>query len=530
MKKQILFWFTILCLVIISGCNKEQFNNDSSQSYGRLTQSEVVGSYYFTGYSGPLKRELNIDFYDNKMGEGEEYSYGTHGLLSIHKYVFKWSISGSKVILKGTSASVDSDGDVGTSTSWEAEFEWLYGMLLPGKNFIAGYAEKEIFDMVERELDDYVTCTATLDRPTGKITVDINSGLEKMWPGMTFLYGISSDYVNYTWAKPKGGKVVMQMETELQLYHNILKSLAEAQKNGEHISDDMRDLETSALNQIRKYESTFSKGDVDFVVGVNVKMNLLSEACERTMEIRPDYEVTGKEWTAVLNSSGSQSGPSSSSSSTGKINGHEYVDLGLSVKWATCNVGATASEEYGDYFAWGETEPYYKAGYSQSDSPVWKSGKSDGYYWPSYKWCNGSYNTQTKYCTSRKYGNVDNKTVLDSEDDAATVNWGGSWRMPTDAEWTELRTKCSWIWTTQNGKRGYRVTSKTNGNSIFLPAAGSRDDTSLGYEGSFGFYWSSSLYTGVYPCSACSVNFDSGGVDRGLEYRCSGFSVRPVSK
>lgn len=520
MKKQILFWFTILCLVIISGCNKEQFNTDSSQSYGRLTQSEVVGSYYFKGYSGPLKRELNIDFYDNKMGEGEEYSYGSYGLLSIHKYVFKWSISGSKVILKGTSASVDSDGDVGTSTSWEAEFEWMFGMLVPGKNFIAGYAEKEIFDMVERELDDYVTCTATLDRPTGIVTIDINSGLDKKWSEMTFQYGVSSDYVNYTWAKLKGGKVEVQMMTELLLYHNILKSLAEAQKNGEHISDDMRDLETSALNQIKKYESNFSKGNVDFVVGVNVKMNLLSEACERTIEIRPDYEVTGKEWAAVLDSSGNQGGTTPSTPSTqttGKINGHEYVDLGLSVKWATCNVGASSPEEYGDYYAWGETEPK----------------PTSTYIWSTYTLCKGSYKTLTKYNTYSSRGKVDKKSVLEPEDDVARVKLGGSWRMPTVDEWIELIRNCTWTWTRQGGENGYRVTSNKNGNSIFLPATGemSEDDShSFVIVGGFdGRYWSSCMNKSC-PTYALDVFIESDSVKRSESQRCIGRSIRPVSK
>ncbi|MDD6782411.1 MAG: hypothetical protein PUD89_05750, partial [Bacteroidales bacterium] len=107
---------------------------------------------------------------------------------------------------------------------------------------------------------------------------------------------------------------------------------------------------------------------------------------------------------------------------TNPANGHEYVDLGLpsGLKWATCNVGATAPEAYGDYYAWGET-----------------TTKST-YEWSTYKWCDGSYDTQTKYCTSSSYGTVDNKTVLDLADDAARANWGGAWRMPTDEEWTEL--------------------------------------------------------------------------------------------
>ena len=201
--------------------------------------------------------------------------------------------------------------------------------------------------------------------------------------------------------------------------------------------------------------------------------------------------------------------PAATSASTG---GYEYVDLGLSVKWATCNVGASRPEEYGDYFAWGETKPKKK------------------YDWSTYKWCRGSKDTQTKYCTSSSCGSVDNKTQLELSDDAARANWGGSWRMPTKAEQDELREQCTWTWTTQNGVYGYKVTSKKSGytnKSIFLPAAGYRYDSSLYCAGSNGDYWSSSLRTD-YPYLAYGLYFDSGSVDWGSSYRFYGLSVRPV--
>ena len=198
--------------------------------------------------------------------------------------------------------------------------------------------------------------------------------------------------------------------------------------------------------------------------------------------------------------------------SSGKHNGHEYVDLGLpsGLKWATCNVGANLPEEYGYYFAWGETTT--KADYS----------------WSNYKY--GTNWTQlTKYCNDSSLGKdgfTDNKTVLDPEDDVATVNWGGAWRMPTKAEQDELREKCTWTWTTQNGVDGYKVTGP-NGNSIFLPAAGYMDEGSLYSGGSLGIYCSSSLYTDC-PNSAYLVYFNSDNVNRSCEYRCLGQSVRPV--
>ena len=190
-------------------------------------------------------------------------------------------------------------------------------------------------------------------------------------------------------------------------------------------------------------------------------------------------------------------------------NGYEYIDLGLSVKWATCNVGATKPEDYGDYFAWGETQP------------------KDYYDWSTYKWCRGSENTHTKYCTNSYYGTVDNKTVLDLSDDAARANWGGSWRMPTTEEQQELINNCSWIWTNQNGVTGYKVVSY-NGNSIFLPAAGYCNDSSLFNVGSYGYYWSSSLNT-ANPYGACYSLLKSSNVNYfGSFRRCYGVSVRPV--
>jgi len=193
---------------------------------------------------------------------------------------------------------------------------------------------------------------------------------------------------------------------------------------------------------------------------------------------------------------------------------HEYVDLGLSVKWATCNVGATKPEEYGDYFAWGETQP------------------KDYYYWSTYKWCNGSHDTQTKYCTKSGYGTVDNKTTLEAADDAARANWGGSWRMPTHYELSELLNQCTWTWTTQNGVYGYKVTSKKSGytnKSIFLPAAGHREGSSLDYAGRCGNYWLSLLSNENPFDGAYVLGYDSAGnVGRYMLGRCCGASVRPV--
>ncbi len=207
----------------------------------------------------------------------------------------------------------------------------------------------------------------------------------------------------------------------------------------------------------------------------------------------------------------------------------EAIDLGLpsGLKWASFNLGATKPEEYGDYYAWGETEPHY----SNQDPLIWKDGKEAGYAWASYKWCMGSEDTLTKYCSSSEYGYdgfTDTKIVLDAEDDVACKALGDKWRMPTDDEFTELLNNCTSEWISMNGINGRKMTGH-NGNSIFLPAAGFRYGTVLNNAGSYGSYWSSSLYTD-YPYGALYVPFGSSYVRRDLNFRYFGFSIRPVSE
>lgn len=196
----------------------------------------------------------------------------------------------------------------------------------------------------------------------------------------------------------------------------------------------------------------------------------------------------------------------------------DYIDLGLpsGTLWATCNVGANSPEEYGDYFAWGETEP-----------------KSD-YSVETYKYCEGTPNTITKYCSKSVFGYngfSDTLTELQPEDDAATVNWGNEWQMPSTKQLQELYSSSytTTEWTTQNGVNGRKITSKSNGNSIFLPAAGYRDDTGLYYAGSNGNYWSRSLYSSS-PSDANILLFQSSGIYWSFNSRYCGRSVRPVRR
>ena len=195
-------------------------------------------------------------------------------------------------------------------------------------------------------------------------------------------------------------------------------------------------------------------------------------------------------------------------------NNHPHqIDMGMGVYWACCNVGASSPEEYGEYYAWGETSTKYY------------------FAWSTYKWCNGTYDSMTKYSTSSTNGTVDNKTQLELSDDAARVKWGGSWRIPTYDE-LGLLNNCTWVWTTVNYVNGYKVTA-SNGNCIFLPAAGYRDESGFNYLGTMGHYWSSSLYTGVYESlNAGGYCFYEGGSHKTywLLDRYGGRSIRPVKE
>ena len=219
---------------------------------------------------------------------------------------------------------------------------------------------------------------------------------------------------------------------------------------------------------------------------------------------------------AVVCAAGCKKDPDNGGNNSGIYNGHKYVDLGLpsGTLWATCNVGADSPEEYGDYFAWGETRP------------------KDSYTWVSYIYAEGtSYSDPrlTKYCTSSSFGNngfTDDLITLQPEDDAATANWGSGWCMPTADQWRELWDNTFTSWTNRNGVEGPLFTA-ANGNSLFLPAAGYRDEGSLYCAGSYGDYWSSSLGTD-YPRSAWCFGFSSGDYSMGNDSRGCGLSVRAV--
>lgn len=197
----------------------------------------------------------------------------------------------------------------------------------------------------------------------------------------------------------------------------------------------------------------------------------------------------------------------------GSINGHDYVDLGLpsGTLWATCNVGANTPEVYGDFFAWGETSA------------------KNSYAWSNYKYCNGDFNSLTKYCcfsSSGDNGFTDNLTILEASDDAATVNLGSDWRIPTVEEMRELRNNCVMLWTVQKGTKGFLFTGP-NGSSIFMPAGGYYFDSDHEDIGVGGYYWTSTLGPGMSGYSWL-FHFYSDGYEMNNYGRGQGRSVRAV--
>lgn len=192
----------------------------------------------------------------------------------------------------------------------------------------------------------------------------------------------------------------------------------------------------------------------------------------------------------------------------GKIQGHEYVDLGLSVKWATCNVGADNPEDYGQYFAWGETSP--KNEYTVDNYQHWNDADGNGIW---------GYGEST----------INSDISGDAQYDAATTNWGGGWRMPTREECQELVDYCEWEWTQVNGINGARVTGP-NGSCIFLPAAGYRNGSSLGNVGYYGGFWSSTPRDTSAGAGAYFFDFGSGDESVGSGGRVNGFTVRPITE
>lgn len=248
---------------------------------------------------------------------------------------------------------------------------------------------------------------------------------------------------------------------------------------------------------VEKNNGTVDSYDVEEVSKVTYSEELSSDTASGEPDV-PSYARTRR--TAPRTSSGNEK------------DGHEYVDLGLpsGLLWATCNVGATRPTEAGDYFAWGET------------------ATKEHYDLDNYKWMDEATEDVLKYCIDKKFGTVDGKEELDSEDDAAVANWGGEWRMPTDDEMKEMVDGCYWEWTDNfegSGMAGRVGISKKNGNAIFLPAAGQNGDN----VGKRGYYLTSSLCPTMNDQATCVYNWDISFDKNVATFRYYGSSVRAVN-
>jgi TPR repeat protein len=300
-----------------------------------------------------------------------------------------------------------------------------------------------------------------------------------------FGMGVDKDYTKAVqWYKKSSNQGVAEASSQLAyLYekgYGVKKDLEEAKRLYKKAIDGG---DESAKESLKKLEESMAYAEL-----ANILMSTAAEMkAEKEAKSRP---------------------------TTGMENGHEWVDLGLSVKWATCNLEASSPSDFGGYFAWGEMKTKEK------------------YYWTYTRFCLDDDGKRfERYNTKSNYGPVDNKTRLDLAGDAASSNWGGGWRTPTKEEINELISNCKWTWTTQEGKKGYKVTSKKNGNSIFLPAAGVVDSQGI-VDGQGGTtlsgYWSSSLDT-KNPLHAFALAFTNDKFFYGPGRRISGRSVRPVT-
>lgn len=258
------------------------------------------------------------------------------------------------------------------------------------------------------------------------------------------------------------------------------------------MADNVKMLFTTSLYGVKTASKQNSEWEEAYSTQQSVK-EAIFKLVSSLLKVNKSSTNTSSQQSSYSSNTNNYSNNQSYGSVSNKINGHEYVDLGLSVKWATCNIGAYYPDNPGKHYAWGETTT--KSSYTRDNSKTYGVSMGDISGNPNY--------------------------------DVARATWGGTWRLPTSEEFEELIQCCTWTWTTENGTKGYKVTSRRNGNSIFLPAAGYRYDSSLGYAGSYGDYWSSSPYG---SSSAYGLYFNSSECKVDWNFRYSGYSVRAVSE
>ena len=476
------------------------------------------GGYYGTTTERLYFTDNNIGYclliekdHDSYFGDSKETTF----------YKFTYSVSGNTVRWNGYDYKY-----VGGYLVWDDLIYEPTKMTQSQRDYlnrkIQELNEEEENEEISSSIYDYVDVTGKYNEEDYTIKFTINTELGKEFPGKSFKYGIEYGYGNYNntaYCEMSGlnsetFRMSVIFDATCNLYMQSYNALKEKMERGEQLSESEIDLLEASVNGIEKNVNKFK---ARVFVEFDGERYYLYDGFYVTIDL-DEYWVNnggGNNGNNNPNTGGGNNGNNEPSQggnngpSSGYINGHEWVDLGLSVKWATCNVGASKPEGYGYYYAWGET-----------------TTKSD-YSSETYKWCKGTDETMTKYCTDSYWGTVDNRTTLTSSDDVATVKWGSKWRMPTKEEMKELVNDCTWKWTTQNGVEGMKVTGP-NGNSIFLPAAGFRN-WALFERGSVGQYWSATLYE-YSSDHACDLYFGSGRSGCSSHGRVFGFTVRPVTE
>lgn len=253
-----------------------------------FSEKDVIGSYYFEGYASHLKRELEIVFDEDHTGYGTEYSYSTTSgnLLSAHKYVFTWRKTQNRVLLTGVSASANSDGDTGSSTSWEAEFEFKYDMFLPAKGFIDGYAEAMIRGKMKRDVEQNVRCDVTYYTQDASYSARFSSNINSLWPFFPVMYGFSTQYPEFNWMSFSNDEDIVFIFKDAYISRLLrsLNQLREREEKGETLSDSQLSLKASIEKTMKEHENELRAGNIAITFGVYIDDNIF--------EVQPNVTVS----------------------------------------------------------------------------------------------------------------------------------------------------------------------------------------------------------------------------------------------
>lgn len=513
MKTKTLKWLSLFMITVLSvgfsSCEDESSSDSDSDNPSGLVATlqankwvnRDVSDWNDTSYGGYFETSTRIFYFmdDNVGYVYEQYkdydsSLGTNRSTYFGK--FSYTVSGNTVTIRSA--------DTGNTSTYKYSggyLVWSDSYYEPAKMTSSDYSfvnEKAENLEYEQNIYRYVEVTDEFDEENITVNITIETELSEKYPKETFKYGVEwgfGYFEDISYFDLDGTSFllkvpVLDLTVDGSTCMRTYTALQEKVANGEKLTSDEKTLMDACIeiinDELKKFQARV------FVEANGIKYYVEEDIYAGTIDFDPKYE------------------PDEDSSSSTTIQGHEYVDLGLSVKWATCNVGASKPEGYGDYYAWGET-----------------TTKSN-YDWDTYKWCQGSGDSMTKYCTSSSYGKVDNKSVIELSDDVAYVKWGNKWRMPTEDEMDELTTKCSWKWTKQSGVNGYLVTGP-NGKTIFLPASGFYEYDELCDRGEGAIYWTSSLHDACDGAYYLDMTTSVHDLNSGW-LRSSGCLVRPVTE